>query len=119
MNLFNRHHLLENAQALVEKTPWTKTLTKRELIRESKKCGQSSISKNFNGYESYLPGTTGYWTQQTENLKAGIETLRCPTIFFTFSMADFHWHDLHRLLLYPKKFNRFYNKTHRIDQLKK
>ena len=44
-----------------------------------------------------IAGTDAYWYKVREDLKAIINHVGAPTVFFTFSSADMHWPELHDL----------------------
>lgn len=45
-----------------------------------------------------VQGSDVYWYKVREDLKAIVTTVGTPTLFFTFSLADMHWPELHALL---------------------
>ena len=44
-----------------------------------------------------ISGTDGYWLVRASELEEAVDQLESPSAFVTFSAADHHWHDLHRL----------------------
>lgn len=50
-----------------------------------------------------IAGTDAYWYKVREDLKAIINHVGAPTLFFTFSSADMHW---------PQLLNLFEMTTH-------
>ena len=51
------------------------------------------IMKKLLRYSKHVSGTNAYWSEVKEKLKATITQMGTPTIFWTLSMADFHWSD--------------------------
>ena len=49
-------------------------------------------------YSANITGSDAYWYQRRRELEATFEQKLAATIFFTFSYADNHWADLHRLM---------------------
>ena len=48
-------------------------------------------------------GSDAYWYQNRNTLEAIFEQKKSAPVFFTFSMADNHWQDLHVLM--PDKYD--------------
>ena len=55
-------------------------------------------------YAANITGSDAYWYKRRAELEATFEQKEAATVFFTFSYADNHWHDLHRLM--PRNFNK-------------
>ncbi|CAM9847427.1 unnamed protein product [Pylaiella littoralis] len=49
-------------------------------------------------YTAHISGTDGYWMEASSKLEEAVNQLKSPTVFSTYSAADHHWHDLHRLM---------------------
>ena len=49
-------------------------------------------------YAKQIIGTNSYWYQTKEQLKAALNQLASPTIFWTLSCAEFQWPEFHALL---------------------
>ncbi len=56
------------------------------------------IMKRMTAYSGNITGSYSYWYKRRSELEATIEQKECATIFFTFSYADNHWNDLHKLM---------------------
>ncbi|RNA42068.1 ATP-dependent DNA helicase pif1 [Brachionus plicatilis] len=75
--------------------------------------------KRMTAYSSNITGSDSY-KRRTE-LEATFEQKGCATVFFTFSYADNHWHDLHRLmpgqftLDKNKRYQNVLNNPHLVD----
>ena len=67
---------------------------------------ESIITKMY-AYTANVTGSDSYWSKERRKLEAIMQQKKMGTAFFTFSFADNHWHDLHRLmpsgLLEPRK----------------
>ena len=48
-------------------------------------------------YITNITGSDAYWFKAKEDLKANIQHVGPPTLFFTFLSADMHWPQLHDL----------------------
>jgi len=55
------------------------------------------VMKKLTRYSKNITGTNAYWSDVKEKLKTTITQMGTPTIFWTLSMADFHWPDIHDL----------------------
>ena len=49
-------------------------------------------------YAAKVQGSSQYWFQRYQELRALIEQKGPPTLFWTVSAADNHWPELHKLL---------------------
>jgi len=45
-----------------------------------------------------ITGSDAYWYKRRQELISIFEQKKTATLFFTFSYADNHWEDLHRLM---------------------
>ena len=57
-----------------------------------------ALMQRMSPYAANITGSGAYWYQRRAELQATFEQKKPATIFFTFSYADNHWHDLHRLM---------------------
>ena len=74
------------------------------------KTGDSmNLMKRMSAYSSNVTGSDAFWHQRRTELEATFEQNAPATVFFTFSYADNHWPDLHRLM------PRYYSKTSDSD----
>jgi hypothetical protein len=71
-------------------------------IAELKDAVNTDVSENFmkrlSSYTANITGTDAYWFQRRCELLAIMEQKKPATVFWTFSYADLHWFDLHRLM---------------------
>lgn len=49
-------------------------------------------------YSANVSGSDGYWLRQQDKPKNAVEQLPSLTVFTTYSTADHHWFDFHRLM---------------------
>ena len=52
----------------------------------------------MSAYSANITGSDSYWSKRRNELEATFEQKGCATVFFTFSYADHHWDDLHKLM---------------------
>ena len=57
----------------------------------------TSLIKNIQYYAKNISGTNSYWYQLKEQLKATLQQIGTPTIFWTLSCAELHWPEFHAL----------------------
>lgn len=76
--------------------------------------------KRMNTYSANITNSDAYWTKRRYELLATIEQRGLPTLFFTFSFADTHWKDLHRLMPggqepFSQRYKNVLNNPHLAD----
>ena len=96
-NMIQRKRVLQQSGIFFKQNPGEAHLTIDEL-REMAASGNSNtfISK-ISRCVANIAGSNAYWYKVREDLKAIVTTVGAPTFFFTFSSADMHWPDLHKL----------------------
>ena len=80
----------------------------------------NKIMKKLVAYSANITGSQPYWYQRRIELESTFEQKKPATFFFTFSFADHHWPDLHRLLpgrseSEADKFRNVLNNPHLVD----
>ena len=93
-----RHRSLEQSKVYMKQNPNDANLTIRELKALINSGNSSQILQRMSAYSSNITGCDSYWHKRRSELEATFEQKAPATIFFTFSYADNHWHDLHRLM---------------------
>ena len=58
-------------------------------------------------YAKQISGTNSHWYQVKEQLKATLNQVGSPTIFYTLSCTEFHWPELHEMFGSPMSGNEF------------
>ena len=95
MNTILSHDVIQQSN-LCTKLIHEKSLTANQLkimVQRDK-----SILNKIMVHSSPLRSTNGFWHKTFSELKNMVKQLGKPTIFFTLSVADYHWLDLFRLL---------------------
>ena len=54
--------------------------------------------KSMSAYSANITGCPSYWFKRRADLESTFEQKKTATCFFTFSYADNHWNDLHKLM---------------------
>jgi len=79
------------------------------------------IMKRMTSYAANITNSDAYWTKRRNELLATIEQRGLPTFFFTFSYANLHWPDLHRLMpgksstTRSQRYQNVLNNPHLVD----
>lgn len=77
--------------------------------------------KRMSSYVANITNSDAYWTKRRYELLATIEQRGLPTFFFTFSYANLHWSDLHRLMpgtpsiSRSQRYKNVLNNPHLVD----
>ncbi len=58
----------------------------------------NNLMRRMSVYAANITGSNAFWYQKRQELQAIFEQKKPATVFFTFSFADNHWHDLHDLM---------------------
>ena len=95
-NILYRKRILSKGNLYVKRNPGDVNFTFDEF-NEMVSSNSSNLFKKMFYYTKELTGSNSYWNRVRQNLRATIEQVGAPTIFFTLSMAEFHWPDLRRL----------------------
>ena len=95
-------------QGLPSAEPTTAAMTVEDVM-ESTRENVRSIIGQMTRYSANVSGSDGYWLSQQEKLESAAEQLPNLTVFTTYSAADHHWFDLHRLM---PSFSRGFSARH-------
>ena len=52
----------------------------------------------MSAYSANITGCPSYWFKRRADLESTFEQKKTATCFFTYSYADNHWSDLHKLM---------------------
>lgn len=93
-NMLYRRRILSRGNLYVKRNPGQLDFTLEdfnEMLQNRSSCS-SFMSKIFY-YTKEITGSKSYWNRIRQELTATIEQVGVPTVFFTLSMAEFHWTD--------------------------
>ncbi|XP_066929609.1 uncharacterized protein [Clytia hemisphaerica] len=96
-NMLYRKRLINQGNFFIKQNPGDANLSIDELQDMINNNNYSFVMKKLQRYSKNVTGTNAYWYDVKEKLKATITQMGTPTIFWTLSMADFHWPDIHDL----------------------
>ncbi|XP_066915890.1 uncharacterized protein [Clytia hemisphaerica] len=120
-NMLYRRRLLGQGSFYLKQNPGEANLTIDELQEMIRAGTYSSVMKKLLRYAKNITGTNAYWSQAKEQLKATINQVGSPTIFWTLSCAEFHWPEYHALFSTDEKADsstlheNIINNPHLID----
>jgi hypothetical protein len=115
-----RHREVGQRNVYVKKHRTDGNLTELELqqiVRDDGSDLRNLISR-MQRYNGNINGTNQYLYKSKRELESLIEAKGMPTFWFTWSAADNHWEDLHRLL-YPGTTPPTFGTQSVMDELKK
>ncbi|XP_066915540.1 uncharacterized protein [Clytia hemisphaerica] len=98
-NMLYRKRLINQGNFFIKQNPGEANLSVEELCDLVRDNDHYVVMKKLQRYSKNVTGTNAYWCDVKEKLKATITQMGTPTIFWTLSMADFHWPDIHDLFL--------------------
>ena len=101
-NMVQRHSILRIGNVVAQQE--AADMTVKEL-KEALESGDKTVMSKLKLYSKNIPGSPAYYKSQLSNATAFTEHVRIRSddqesfnLFLTFSMADWHWPDLHRHL---------------------
>ena len=97
-----RHRSIDQCNVYLKKNPDANEITIAELKQMADNVQIDSFMKRMSAYSANITGSDMYWYHRRMELEATFEQKQSATVFFTFSYADNHWHELHRLM--PGKY---------------
>lgn len=95
LNTRYRSQLGSTARFFIQKGHF-ETMTVKNL-REEISNPLNNLAQRVCRYATYIPGLAPFWYQKRAEVSA-IARSQCPHVFATFSAADTHWVDFHRLV---------------------
>lgn len=102
-----RHRCLSQSSIYLSRNPNDAALSMEELKSMLQNGNIKQLVGRMYAYTSNIVGSDSYWSKKRKELEATMQQKGVGTVFFTFSFADNHWHDLHRQmpsgLLPPKE----------------
>ena len=96
-NMLYRKRLINQGNFFLKQNPGDANLSIDELRDMIINEDYNIVMKKLMRYSKNVTGTNAYWCDVKDKLKATIIQMGTPTIFWTLSMADFHWPDIHDL----------------------
>ena len=96
-NILYRKRLLGQGNFFIKQNPGEAALTIEELHSMLTTGNHSQIMTKLMHYAKNVTNTNAYWNQVKQQLRATINQVGSPTIFWTLSCADFHWPEFHSL----------------------
>ncbi|XP_066922146.1 uncharacterized protein [Clytia hemisphaerica] len=93
-NILYRRRILSRGNLYIKRNPGEMNFTLDEFNEMlNSNCANELMKKVFY-YTKDVSGSRSFWNKVRNNLTATVKQVGVFTIFFTFSMAEFHWPDL-------------------------
>ena len=96
-NMLLRKRTLQQTGMFLKQNPGEAHLTVDELREMAENSDTTVFMSKISRYVGNIAGTDVHWYKVREDLKAIINHVGAPTLFFTLSSADMHWPELHDL----------------------
>ena len=99
-NTVERHRVSGQRQVYWKKNPEQANMSQEEIQKILDDKDEEKIRSIMSGLSMYsgnILGSDAYFSRARKELEAMFDCLGMPTCWFTFSMADNHWYDLHKL----------------------
>ena len=98
LNLIFRHRAMGRGKFLFSRDVGCHNMTVAELRNALNRDGGQILASKIVRCLQTVRGTRPYWYMEGAKLRDMIEQIGPPTLFYTLSMADLSWPDLHRLM---------------------
>ena len=96
-NILYRRRLLGQGNYYIKQNPGDTKMTLEELQNMVRTGSFDCVMKKLMRYTKNVTGTNAYWNDAKGKLKATINQVGAPTIFWTLSCAEFHWPEFYSL----------------------
>ena len=93
-----RHRALQQSSIFMRKNPSDATLSLAELKDLIRTRQLNGLVCRMHAFTSNIVGSDSYCAKKRRELEAIVQQRGMGTAFFSFSFADHHWHQLHRLM---------------------
>ena len=98
-NMLYRRRLLGQGSFFIKQNPGEANLSFTELKGMLSSGNYTQIMSKLMHYAKNITGPEAYWNKMKGDLRATITQMGAPTIFWTLSLAEFHWPEFHSLFL--------------------
>lgn len=96
-NILYRKRILGQSNFFLKQNPSEANLSIHDLKQMILSNSYESLISKLMHYVKNISGTNAYWNRAKDDLKAIITQVGAPTIFWTFSCAEFHLPEFHEL----------------------
>lgn len=93
-----RHHAQKSIVVFIKRSFEKMSITIMELHEHMENILNSHLADRLMQFGETLRGTRSYWTKYRVELTDMLHHIGKPTIFFTLSVANLYWPDLHALM---------------------
>ena len=96
--MIQRHQAQNSSTIFAKRNIQDLPITIDELRQHMEDLPNTKLANNLIHFGTTLRGTKSYWKKSQGELYDLLKQLGTPTIFFTLSVADLYWLDLHALM---------------------
>ena len=96
-NMLYRKRILSKGNLYVKRNPGQSDFTLEEFNAMMYRETSGTLMNKIFYYSKEITGSCSYWNKIRQDLKTIVKQVGVPTIFFTFSMAEYHWPDFLKL----------------------
>lgn len=97
-NILYRRRLLGQGSFFIKQNPGDAFLSLSDLQEMASHSTYSSLMTKLMRYAKNVCGTNSYWHEAKNQLKATINQVGAPTVFWTLSCAELHWPEFHSMI---------------------
>ena len=101
LNMKMRHQLISQTSIYLHHHPADSNLTVEYLRDMVGRLDSHHLMSRLQRYAAKIQGSSQFWYQKYQELRALLDQKGSPTFFWTLSAADYHWPNLHRLMPHP------------------
>ena len=98
LNLIFRHRAMSRGKFLFSRNVGSRNMTVGDLKRSLSGNGGTELAEKIIRCIKTVRGTRPYWSLEGAKLRDMLNQIGTPTFFYTLSMADMSWPDLHKLM---------------------
>ena len=99
-NTIERHRVLSQKNIYLDRNPEDKTMTAEDvqkIIETNDTDKIRGMVARMQMFSANITGSDAYFSKHRKELEACMDHKKMATVWYTFSMADNHWYDLHLL----------------------
>ena len=98
LNLIFRHRAMSRGKFLFSRNVGSRNMMVGDLKRSLSGNGGTELAEKIIRCIKTVRGTRPYWSLEGAKLRDMLNQIGTPTFFYTLSMADMSWPDLHKLM---------------------
>lgn len=120
-NILYGRRLVDQGNYYLKQSPGDANLTLNELQSMVRKGNYDTVTRKLVWYAKNVTETNAYWNDVKGKIKAAINQVGAPTIFWTLPGTEFHWPEFHFFFSddessEPETCNNVINNLHLLDR---